>query len=180
MPQYEFQYIPVDNLLPNPHRPRFKVDQQALLKLADSIRQYGVFQPILVGKTTAGLQIVAGERRWRAAKVAGIKELPALVFDASSVDLIIYFLEENLQREEINLLEQAVAIQKLTAKDIFTIPAMAKRLKIDEDRLREILAINTLPEKVKDAYLEGKISNDGLIEMTRGVDPLVAAHQTNA
>lgn len=179
MPQYEFQYIPIDQLLPNPLRPRFKMDHEKLLKLADSIRQYGLFQPLLVGKTAAGLQIVAGERRWRAAKAAGLTEIPAMIFEASLVDLTLLFLEENLQRESVNLLEQATAMQNLLQKDLFKLDSLANRLKVDEEEINQVLETLSLPEKIKDFYLDGKISNQELIDLTKEEDPLVMLHKTN-
>lgn len=176
VPNYEFRYVDVDELLPNPHRPRFKVDRSELLKLADSIRQYGLFQPILVGKTAAGLQVIAGERRWRAAKLAGLKTIPIMLIEASSVDLILFFLEENLQRQSVNLLEQAEAIKKLCAKSGFTMGSVAKRLKIDEQILEQIAATADLPEKVKNAYLDDKLTNEELLEILKTQDPLEAIH----
>ncbi len=180
MPQFEYKQIPIDQLSPNPLRPRNQLDREKLLRLADSIRQYGLFTPLLVGRTAAGLQIIAGERRWRAAKIAGLTSVPAMVVDASSIELILLFLEENLQREPINLIEQANALQRLLSRDGFTLISLANRFKLPEEELQTILNVLELPEKVKESYLRGEITDRELIEFTKDNDPLTAIHKARA
>jgi ParB family chromosome partitioning protein len=179
MLEFKLQVLPINKLISNPFRPRFKIDQTELLKLTDSIRQYGVLTPILVGKTAAGFQIIAGERRWRAAKLAGLTEIPASVCEATVVELILLFLEENLNRVSINLLEQSAAIKRLMERGQFTKKAIVKRLKIDDEHLENILACDELPEKIKVKYLKGELTDERLIELTKE-DPLLVIHKANS
>ncbi|NTV31453.1 ParB/RepB/Spo0J family partition protein, partial [candidate division WWE3 bacterium] len=93
MIRFEFRNLDISSILPNPFRPRFDINRQELINLADSIRQYGIIEPIIVVKSSAGYQILSGERRWKAAKLAGLTEIPAMIGEIGKTDAEIIFLE---------------------------------------------------------------------------------------
>ena len=98
---------------PNRNQPRQKFDEEALQELAESIRQFGVLQPLIVQKRKDYYEIIAGERRWRAAKLAGLKEVPVVIRDMSEQEIMEISLIENIQRENLNPIEEAAAYKKL-------------------------------------------------------------------
>lgn len=105
--------IPIIEIEPNRAQPRTRFDEDALQELADSIKQYGIIEPIVVQKRDKFYEIIAGERRWRAARIAGLKEVPVVVKEYSEDDIFTIALIENIQREDLNPIEEAVAYQKL-------------------------------------------------------------------
>ena len=105
--------IPIIKIEPNRAQPRTRFDEDALQELADSIKQYGIIEPIVVQKRDNFYEIIAGERRWRAARIAGLKEVPVVVKDYSENEIFTIALIENIQREDLNPIEEAVAYQKL-------------------------------------------------------------------
>ena len=110
----KFDYLSIGGLSPNPLRPRTHMSQASLLSLADSIRRFGVLTPIVVAETAAGNQIIAGERRWRAAKLAGLDEVPVVVYRVqSNHDLALLSLVENIHRDDLNLLDQAQTLERM-------------------------------------------------------------------
>ena len=110
------RYIPLEHIVPNPHQPRRDFDPAALAELADSIRQYGVLQPATVRTRGRDYELVAGERRFRAAKLAGLKELPCLIAQVGEEDSALLALMENLQRRDLNYMEEAAAIAQLVQR----------------------------------------------------------------
>ena len=103
----------IDEIEPNREQPRKKFEEDALLELADSIKQFGILQPLLVKKRKDYYEIIAGERRWRAAKLAGLKEVPVIVKDLSEQEIVEISLIENIQRENLNPIEEAIAFKRL-------------------------------------------------------------------
>lgn len=180
MIKYEFVIENIDKLRSNPLKNRFDISRESLLSLADSIRQYGMFTPILVSKTDAGLQIIAGERRWRAAKLAGLDKVPTMQVEAAYIDILLLFIEENTKRDGINLLEYASVINKLIANGGMTKSVICKKLHISDDFYDDLLAAGDLPSKVKDAYLEGRISAEELVGITKENNPLIAIHKSKS
>ncbi|MCA9392332.1 ParB/RepB/Spo0J family partition protein [candidate division WWE3 bacterium] len=180
MPDYSFAYVKIDSLLPNPLKPRSHIDRDSLMLLVESIRQYGLFTPLLVGKTNAGLQIIAGERRWRAAKIAGLDEVPTMQVDATPLELVLLFLEENLQREQVNLIELASAMRMLLKRDGFTLKVLGSRLKMTEDKIDDVLQVLELPSQVQEDYLAGAISDERLLELTKVEDPIVLMQKSKS
>jgi ParB family chromosome partitioning protein len=158
--------IPMSQLAPNPSQPRKDFDQEALYDLADSIRIQGLLQPILVRplpgelpeQTTARYEIVAGERRWRAAKLAGLTELPALIKELSEAQAVALALIENLQREDLNPMEEAAGLQRL--KDEFGLSQddLAKQLGKSRSAVANSLRLLTLSENAQKNLRDGKIS----------------------
>jgi ParB family chromosome partitioning protein len=106
-------HIPLVDIIPNAHQPRKEFDEETLNELTNSIKIYGVLQPIVVRKNRSGYELIAGERRWRACQMAGLKEIPAIVKDAGDSETAIIALIENLQRENLNFLEEAEGYRQL-------------------------------------------------------------------
>ena len=125
------RYIPLEHIVPNPHQPRRDFDPAALAELADSIRQYGVLQPATVRTRGRDYELVAGERRFRAAKLAGLKELPCLIAQVGEEDSALLALMENLQRRDLNYMEEAAAIAHLVQRWGLSQEEAARKLRYD-------------------------------------------------
>ena len=108
--------VPIDTIVPNPYQPRKNFDDAALEDLSASIAQYGVLQPLLVQKRDGYYEIIAGERRWRAAKMAGLKEVPVVIKDFTDQQIVEISLIENIQREDLNPIEEALAYKRLLSE----------------------------------------------------------------
>lgn len=138
------------NIFPNPDQPRKKFDEISLNELADSIRIHGVIQPLIVVKKSGGYMIIAGERRWRAAKIAGLTTVPVVIKDYSEQKIKEISLIENLQREDLNVIEAAVAIRQLMDEFKFTQEEVADRLGKARSTVSNTLRLLTLtPEVIK-------------------------------
>lgn len=150
--------VPVENLRPNPNQPRRGQDPEALSQLADSIRENGVIQPLIVTSTPRGYEIIAGERRWQAAKLAGKATVPVLVREASPRDGLILALVENLQREDLNPLEAATAYRELVERFSLSQEEVAKRVGKSRTAVTNSLRLLKLPDAAKRALASGEIS----------------------
>ncbi len=154
-------HVPVEAIIPNPHQPRRAFDEAALDRLAGSIKSSGVIQPILVravdGKA-GSYELIAGERRWRAAKIAGLAEIPAIVRDVDSYSQAQLALVENIQREDLNPIERASAYKELITKLGLTQAELAGRLGEDRSAIANYLRLLELPEPVQVLIREEKIS----------------------
>src|SRR5438445_6047121 len=113
VPEAQLEEVPLAQIRPNPYQPRKEFDEEALASLTDSIRAVGVLQPVLVRPAGAGFELIAGERRWRAAQRAGLGVIPAIVRTVADSGALEQALIENLQREDLNALEEAAAYQQL-------------------------------------------------------------------
>ena len=154
----EIVEIPLKDLRSNPYQPRKNFDEDALKELSASIKEHGVFQPIIAKKSIKGYEIIAGERRVKASIMAGLEKIPAIIRDFSDQDMMEIALLENLQRENLNALEEAMAYKKLLDELSLTQEALAKRLGKSRSHITNMLGILSLPEEVKDKIIEGKIS----------------------
>lgn len=143
---------------PNRNQPRKDFDQDALNELAESIRIHGVIQPILVVKKGAHYQIVAGERRWRAAKLAGLREVPVLVREYSDEDVTEVALIENIQRKDLNPIEEAEAYRRLIEEYGLTQEALAERISKSRVNITNSLRLLKLPDEVMMLVRDGRIS----------------------
>ena len=151
--------IPLDEIQPNPYQPRKDFDQEKLKELADSIREHGVVQPVILAPGNDGKYIIiAGERRWRAARMAGFESVPALIKETDEKTLLQIALIENLQRDDLNPIEEANAYKKLIDDFQLTQEELAKRLGKNRTTIANTLRLLNLPPKVKSAILEGKIT----------------------
>jgi ParB family chromosome partitioning protein len=148
--------LPVDAIERSAGQPRKRFDEAALEELAASIREHGVVEPILVRRHGARYRIVAGERRWRAAQRAGLQEIPAVVRDASDRQAFELALVENLQRADLNPIEEAEAYDVL-AQDGLTQEDVAKRVGKDRSTVANALRLLKLPEEVRDLVREGAL-----------------------
>src|SRR5574344_2855864 len=124
----EILELPLDELRPNPYQPRKIFKDEAIAELADSIKEHGVFQPVIIKKSIKGYEIIAGERRVKASKIAGLKEIPAIIRDFSDSEMMEIALLENLQRENLNAIEEATAYKKLQTNLNLTQEELAVRL----------------------------------------------------
>ncbi len=142
----------------NPDQPRKDFEEEALRALADSIREAGVLQPLLVVAHGARYRIVAGERRFRAARMAGLDAVPCIVRDFSPAQQMEAALIENLQREDLNAIEEAAAVRSLMDECGYTQETAAKRLGKSRPAVANLLRLLTLPKPVQDAVTQGKLS----------------------
>ena len=150
--------IDVDRLAPNRDQPRRDVDAANLDELAESIRSNGVIQPLVVRRTESGYEIVAGERRWRAAQRAGLLRVPVVVRDVPDDKLLPLALIENLQREDLNPIEEAVAYQRLVEQHRLTHDAIAIAVGKDRSTVANALRLLKLPEEVKAELVAGGLT----------------------
>lgn len=153
------QKLLINSIQQNPDQPRHIFDQSALEELAQSIKRYGVLQPLIVSPGTDGTyRIVAGERRWRAAKIAGLDSVPAIVRDRKELEELEIALIENVQRVDLAPLEQAVSIERLHQQFNLPYKDIAARLGKAETTISNIVRLLQLPERARELLRDGKIS----------------------
>lgn len=150
--------LAVGDIDPNPSQPRRRFDKQALSELADSMRQVGVLQPILVCEAEGRYRIIAGERRWRAARLAELPEIPAIIREMGEVERLEAALVENVQREDLNPVEEAAALRALMDECGLTQEAVSLRLGKSRPAVANLLRLLTLPEAVLTMLREGALS----------------------
>ncbi len=150
--------IPIDELEPNPYQPRSRFDENSLAELAASVRQSGLLQPVLVRRGEGGrFQIVAGERRWRAARLAGLEAVPAIVREVGDAEALELALIENLQREDLDPLERAAAYQQLVDKAGLTIEQVAQRLGQSRANVSNYLRLLKLGDEIREMISAGQL-----------------------
>ncbi len=152
------QKLAVGLLSPNPHQPRTVFDEKALAELAASITQYGIIQPLVVAPVGDKYHLIAGERRWRAAKIAGLKTVPALVRTTKEQEKLELAILENVQRVDLSPLEQAVSIERLHQQFNLSYGDIARRLGKAETTVHNTVRLLQLPEDARDALQNGDIS----------------------
>jgi len=150
--------LPIDSITPNPHQPRKDFDDKALQDLSASLRQSGVLQPVVVRRLGDGYQLVVGERRWRAAKLAGITRIPAVIREASDAESLELALVENLLREDLNPMEEAEAYQRLLAEFGWTQEELAQRVARDRSSVANCLRLLKLPELIQADLRAGRLT----------------------
>lgn len=144
---------------PNKEQPRSDFNEDALMELADSIKQFGIIQPLVVQKKDKYYKIIAGERRWRAAKIAGIKEIPVIVKDYSNREIMEIALIENIQREDLNPIEEAEAFQRLIEEYHLKQDEVAEKVSKSRVAITNALRLLKLDEKVRQMVIEDKIKS---------------------
>ncbi len=154
----EENIVDIDLLVPNKNQPRKIFDDDELLELTDSIANYGVLQPIVVRKNSEVYEIIAGERRWRAAKLANLNQVPVHVLDCSDQQAMIYALIENLQRTDLNPVEEAEAIKELMNRENYRQEDVANIISKSRSHVANILRLLTLPESVLKLVKTGRLS----------------------
>ena len=150
--------IPLARIRENPRQPRLRMDDEALATLAESIRHHGVIQPILVTESIDGYQLVAGERRVRAARIAGLERVPAIVRQLADRQQLELALVENLQREDLDPMESARAYRQLLDEFAFTQEELASRVGRARSTVANTLRLLELDQRVQDAIVDGRIS----------------------
>lgn len=150
--------VNVTDIQPNEAQPRKKFSEPQMESLVNSIREHGILQPIIVRPTSKGYKIIAGERRWRASKQLGIKELPVIVRNADNLKTIELALVENIQREDLNPIEKATAFSELKDNFSLTQEQIAKKVGQDRSTIANTLRLLDLPEEVQDFVSRGTIS----------------------
>ena len=150
--------INLSELRANPYQPRKNFDEEALNELASSIKEHGVFQPIIVKKSIKGYEIIAGERRFRASKLAGVQTIPAIVKDFSDEEMMQIALLENLQRENLTSIEEAKAYKSIIESMNITQDELAKKVGKSRSHVTNILGLLKLPASVQDMVLYNKLS----------------------
>lgn len=150
--------IPVDAIAPNPRQPRKSFDDKALHDLAASLTQSGVLQPVVVRRLDSGYQLIVGERRWRAAKLAGLTRIPAVVREASDAQSLELALVENLLREDLNPIEEAEGYQQLLAEFGWTQEELAQRVSRDRSSIANCLRLLKLPDLIQADLRAGRLT----------------------
>jgi ParB family chromosome partitioning protein len=154
----EIVEIPLEELRPNPYQPRKVFDEEALQDLADSIKEHGVFQPIIIKKSIKGYEIIAGERRYRASKIAGLTKIPAIIRNFTDEQMMEIALLENLQRENLNAIEEAIAYKKMIQNLGITQEELAKKVGKSRSHVTNIIGLLRLPQEVQQLVADSKIS----------------------
>ena len=150
--------LPIDAITPNPKQPRKSFDDKALRDLSESLKQSGLLQPVVVRRVGEGYQLVVGERRWRAAKMAGIERIPVVVREASDAQSLELALVENLLREDLNPMEEAEAYQRLLAEFAWTQEDLAQRVARDRSSIANCLRLLKLPDVIQADLRSGRLT----------------------
>jgi len=148
----------LSKIIPNPHQPRRNFDKEELKSLTESIKKHGVLQPLVVTQIDGGFELIAGERRVKAARLAGLQNIPAVVKEATEQDKLELAIIENLQRHDLNPIEQADAYAKLIKEFKLTQDGVAMRVGKSREVVANSLRLLDLPDEIKDALVAGKIS----------------------
>ena len=157
-PANDVKEIPVNEIRPNPYQPRKTFNEEALNELAESIKNYGVFQPIIVKKSIKGYDLIAGERRLRASKLAGMETIPAIVKEFSDEEMREISLLENIQRENLTAIELAWAYKGIIDNLDIRQEDLAKKIGKSRSHITNTLGLLNLPEDVQKKILDGEIS----------------------
>jgi ParB family chromosome partitioning protein len=148
----------IDEVQPNPFQPRKIFSEEQLQELIDSIREKGILQPLIVRRRERGFELIAGERRWRAAQKAGMKEVPILIKDVTDSEMLEISLIENIQREDLNPIEEAEAYKRLMEQFNLTQEEISKKVGKDRTTITNTVRLLKLPPEIKQSLADGKIS----------------------
>lgn len=154
----DIKNIPIEEIRSNPFQPRRIFDEEKLRELSESIKEHGLFQPIIVKKSIKGYELVAGERRTKAAKLAGYTEIPAIIREFSDEEMMEVALLENIQREDLNPIEEAEAYSNMLKKTNITQEELAKKVSKSRSYITNVIGLCSLPEAVKTLVSERSIS----------------------
>lgn len=150
--------LPINDIVANKYQPRNEFDEEALEELAESINQYGLLQPVIVRKILNGYELIAGERRWRAAQKNGAKTIPAIIREYSDIETTEIALIENLQRENLNAIEEAGAYQRLLNEFGLTQEELARKVGRSRSHIANFVRLLNLPEIIQDYVSRGTLS----------------------
>lgn len=152
------QEIDIDEIKPNERQPRKAFDEEKIKELASSIKEHGIIQPVILRKIKSGYELVAGERRWRAARLAGVKKIPAVVKDLTDAEVMQIALIENLQREDLTPLEEAMAYKRLMEEFGMTQEELASRIGKSRSQIANMVRLLSLEEEIQVMINQGKIT----------------------
>lgn len=158
-------------LQPNPLQPRGLITPESLAELSESIREHGILEPIVVARTPAGYQIIAGERRWRASKLAGLKKVPVIIKETSPQGMLEMAIVENVQRQDLNPLERAQAYRRLMDEFNLTNAEIAQRVGKSPAYISNTIRLLTLPDALKDALMSGQTTEGHVRALSALEDP---------
>ncbi len=161
--------LEINLLEPNPLQPRGLITPESLAELADSIREHGILEPLVIAKTPAGFQIVAGERRWRAAKLAGLSKVPVVIKETSPQGMLEMAIVENVQRQDLNPLERAQAYKRLMDEFGLQNGEIAQRVGKSPAYISNTIRLLTLPDALKDALMSGQ-TTEGHVRALAALD----------
>ncbi|MBP6015400.1 MAG: ParB/RepB/Spo0J family partition protein [Candidatus Promineofilum sp.] len=150
--------VAIERIIPNPRQPRTVMDDDKLAELAESIRIHGLIQPIIVTETVEGFVLIAGERRWRASRLAGLEQIPVVVKETTPQDMLELALIENVQRADLNALEEAHAYRQLLDEFGLTQEVVAERVGKARSTVANLVRLLTLPEAIQAAVNDGRLS----------------------
>lgn len=150
--------LSIDHLQPNPLQPRGVILTDSLQDLVNSIREHGILEPLVVAHTPAGYQIVAGERRWRAAKLAGLEMIPVIIRETSPKGMLEMALVENVQRTDLNPIERAKAFERLMTEFSLSVTEVAARIGKSSSFVSNTMRLMSLPDAIKDGLISGLIT----------------------
>src|SRR3972149_7690175 len=150
--------LEISLLQANPLQPRGIISPESLQELVDSIREQGILEPIVVARTPAGYQIIAGERRWRAAKILGMAKVPVVIRETTPQGMLEMSIVENVQREDLNPVERALAAKRLIDEFGISVTEVAKRVGKSLPYISNTIRLLTLPDAIKDALAAGGIT----------------------
>ena len=178
-PPRQPQVLPVEQIQPNPDQPRREFAPEALQQLAQSIQQKGIVQPLIVRAigSQGRFEIVAGERRWRAAQIAGLHEVPVVVREFNDVEVLEIAIIENIQREDLNPIEEAMAYRQLIERFGHTQEKLAEALSRSRSHVTNLLRLLTLPEPVQDMLRKGELSTGHARALITAPNPALLAAQ---
>jgi ParB family chromosome partitioning protein len=154
----QFFQCPIEEIEPNPYQPRQEFSASELKDMVNSVREKGIVTPLLVTKTKEGYQLIAGERRWRAAQKAGLERVPVVVREVSPMESLELALVENIHRKDLNPIEEALAYRKLIEETRVTQEALAKRLGKDRSSIANLLRLLKLPASIQKDVINGRLS----------------------
>lgn len=150
--------VPIEDIFPNPNQPRIHFNESELRELSESIQEHGVLQPLLVRKRNNGYEIIAGERRYQASKLAGLEELPVIIREVDDQEMLALALIENLQRSDLNPVEEAKGYRQLIDSSGMTQEALSKAVSKSRSAITNSLRLLDLPEVVQDMIFDGKLT----------------------
>lgn len=150
--------IPIDRIVPNLEQPRLKIDEKSIADLASSVKEHGLLQPIIVRRKNKTFEIIAGERRFRAAAMAGLKEVPAIIKDVDDKEALEIALIENLQREDLNSLEVAIVYERFIEEFCYTHEDVARKMGVDRSSVSNFVRLLKLPPWIKELITDGKLT----------------------
>lgn len=174
--QREVFDVSVSKIKPNPYQPRKTFDQKALEELSDSIKENGLFQPILLRETLVGYEIISGERRYRASKLAGLKTIPAIIYDYTDQQMMEVALVENIQREDLSIVEEARSYQSLIDNLGYTQEQLANKVGKSRSHVANIIRLLKLDDDILESVDKGLLSM-GHVKVLITIDDKKRQHQ---